>query len=252
MMKRHPVSQIVIVLCLLGLSGGAWAESHKGDKDDEHGKHEEKVAKASPAMVYVPPKRDAPRTRVGGATRSAGSQTASIEVIAPQSVGLTLGADPVLYWYLPELTKNEVGLRVLSSHSDEPILKAKLPTPKQAGLQRVRLADHGLALERDIDYQWFIAIPGNVAAQERDQFAGGGIARIDAPADLAEKLGGAGTERASVLVNAGIWYDAVDALSRAIEAAPKDAALVRTRADLLSQVGLVEAAKFERARADRL
>jgi hypothetical protein len=245
-MKRHPITQIAIVMFLLGLAGGAWADSDKADDDAK------KVAKAAPPMIYMPPKRGAPRTRVGGATRSAGAQAASIEVLAPESVGLTLTADPVLYWYLPELTKNEVGLRVISSLSDEPLLKAKLPKPKRAGLQRVRLADHGLALEKDIDYHWFIAIPGDVAAHERDQFAGGGIARIDAPADLAAKLGAGGVERAIVLVNAGIWYDAVDALSVAIDADPKNAALVRARADLLTQVGLDEAAKFESARANRL
>lgn len=245
-MMRHPITLIAGTLCLFFLANGSWADSHKKDGDDK------KVAKTAPPMVYVPPKRGAPRTRVGGATRSAGAQAAAIEVVAPESMGLTLTSDPVLYWYLPELTKNEVGLRVISSQSDEPLLKAKLPKPKSAGLQRVRLADHGLTLEKDVDYHWFIAIPGNVAAKERDQFAGGGIARIDAPAELAAKLGVKGANRASVLVSAGIWYDAIDALSRAIDADPKNAALVRDRADLLTQVGLVEAAKFETARAERL
>jgi hypothetical protein len=245
-MKRHPITQVVITLCLLGLAGGSWADSDKSEGD------EKKVAKAAPPVVYVPPKRGEARTRVGGATRSASAQAPSIEVVAPESVGLTLTPDPVLYWYLPELSKNEVGLRVISSQSDEPLLKAKLPKPKQAGLQRVRLADHGLTLEKDVDYHWFIAIPGNVAAHERDQFAGGGIARIDAPADLAAKLGAEGADRAVVLANAGIWYDAIDALSVAIDADPKNAALVRARAGLLTQVGLDKAAGFESARADRL
>jgi len=246
-MKCHPITQIAITLCLVVLAGGSWADSDKNGGDDA-----EQVAKAAPPMIYVPQKRDAPRTRVGGATRGTGAPAPTVEVLAPESVGLTLTSDPVLYWYLPELTKNEIGLRVSSSQSDEPLLKAALPKPKRAGIQRVRLADHGLALEREVDYHWFIAIPGNVAAHERDQFAGGGIARIDAPADLAAKLGAAAGERASVLAGAGIWYDAVDALSQQIDADPKNAELVRARAELLTQVGLDKAAAFERARADAL
>jgi len=181
-----------------------------------------------------------------------GATAAPIEVIAPETVGLTLTSDPVLYWYLPALTKNEIALRVMSSRSDEPVLNVVLPRPKRAGIQQVRLSDHGFKLDNDVDYQWFIAIPGNVASDERDQFAGGGIARIDTPKKLAKKLDTAGGERASVLADAGIWYDAIDAISQQIDAEPGNAALVRARADLLEQVGLTTVAKFERARAEKL
>ncbi|MBW2288971.1 MAG: DUF928 domain-containing protein [Deltaproteobacteria bacterium] len=247
-MKRHPITQMFITLFLLTLAGGSWADSHKKNSDDDA----KKVAKVAPPMIYIPPKRDAPRTRVGGATRGAGVQAPTIDVIAPESVGLTLTGDPVLYWFLPEINDNKVGLRVSSSQSDEPLLKAALPTPKTAGIQRVRLADHGLTLQNDVDYHWFIAIPGDVEAHERDQFAGGGIIRIDAPIDLAAKLDAAGNNRANVLADAGIWYDTIDALSQQIDADPKNAELVRARAELLTQVGLDKAAEFERARADKI
>jgi hypothetical protein len=249
-MKRHPITEMFITLCLLTLAGGSWADSHKDHADDAE--DAKKAAKAAPPMVYVPPNRGAPRTRVGGATRSSGAQAETIEVVAPESVGLTLTGEPVLYWYLPELSDNEIGLRVSSSRSDEPLLKAPLPKPKTAGIQRVRLADHGLKLENDVDYHWFIAIPGDVAAHERDQFAGGGITRIDAPIDLAARLETAGSGRARLLADAGIWYDTIDAVSQQIDADPKNATLVRERAELLKQVGLDEAAAFELARADKL
>jgi len=249
-MTRHPITQMFITLCLLILAGGSWADSHKDHADEAD--DAKKAAKTAPPMVYVPPNRGAPRTRVGGATRGSEPQGATIEVIAPESVGLTLKGDPVLYWYLPELSDNEVGLRVSSSQSDEPLLKAPLPRPKTAGIQRVRLADHGLTLENDVDYHWFIAIPGDVEAHERDQFAGGGITRIDTPIDLAAKLETVGDGRARLLADAGIWYDTIDALSRQIDSDPKNAALVRERADLLMQVGLNRAAEFENARANKL
>ena len=71
--------------------------------------------------------------------------------------------------------------------------------------------------------------------------SGGGIERIETPADLASALSGAG-DRAAVLANGGIWYDALDAVSKDIDAAPGDAALRAKRAALFEQVGLNDAA----------
>jgi hypothetical protein len=45
---------------------------------------------------------------------------------------------------------------------------------------------------------------------------------------------------------AGLWYDALSLLSERIEAAPTDADLRRQRAALLEQVGLRQAAEFDR------
>ena len=76
----------------------------------------------------------------------------------------------------------------------------------------------------------------------------GAIARIDVPADLVPKLETAGAaQRPFVLAEGGIWYDAVDVLSRRIAAAPGDAGLRGQRAALLEQVGLEEVAHAERA-----
>ena len=47
---------------------------------------------------------------------------------------------------------------------------------------------------------------------------------------------------AGVFAEAGIWYDALSALTDQIEARPGDAELVAARADLLAQVDLGEAA----------
>ncbi|HEX2719391.1 MAG TPA: DUF928 domain-containing protein, partial [Candidatus Deferrimicrobium sp.] len=41
----------------------------------------------------------------------------------------------------------------------------------------------------------------------------------------------------------GFWYDALESISRMIEASPKDADLRQQRASLLEQVGLSEAAE---------
>jgi Flp pilus assembly protein TadD len=52
---------------------------------------------------------------------------------------------------------------------------------------------------------------------------------------------------ARIYAEEGVWYDAIDALSRAIEKSPNDAALREQRAALLEQVGLQAAANYARA-----
>ncbi len=44
----------------------------------------------------------------------------------------------------------------------------------------------------------------------------------------------------------GIWYDALEAISNAIDAHPEDASLREERASLLNQVGLPQAAALDK------
>ena len=54
-------------------------------------------------------------------------------------------------------------------------------------------------------------------------------------------------QRAALYAGAGLWYDAVDELSRQISAQPQNRALRESRASLLEQVGLAEVAASDRA-----
>jgi hypothetical protein len=63
---------------------------------------------------------------------------------------------------------------------------------------------------------------------------------------LKEKLAKATPEtKAGIYAEAGIWYDALAALSDQIEAQPTNKALRDTRADLLQQIGLKAVAAAE-------
>jgi len=54
--------------------------------------------------------------------------------------------------------------------------------------------------------------------------------------------------RAQAYAQAGIWYDAFESVSNAIEAHPDDPSLRAQRASLLQQVGLSEAATADKER----
>jgi hypothetical protein len=57
-------------------------------------------ADAAARPVYVPPRRGAPATRVGGGTRSGGANAPQVALLSPEHTGLTHQARPTLYWYL--------------------------------------------------------------------------------------------------------------------------------------------------------
>ena len=73
----------------------------------------------------------------------------------------------------------------------------------------------------------------------------------DAPATIGENNASVtipiAASRPALYAGAGIWYDAIDELSRLIAAQPENRELRIQRAALLEQVGLTEAAAFDRA-----
>ena len=72
------------------------------------------------------------------------------------------------------------------------------------------------------------------------------IERTALPAELSSKLSGVGrSQRVAIYAEAGLWYDAVEAISEEINAVPNDIALRKQRASLLEQVGLPEIAAYD-------
>jgi hypothetical protein len=188
--------------------------------------------------VYKLPTRGAPGGRVGGGTRG-DKNVFVLSVLAPDHSGLTTSEQPSLYWFISNSTSLPIELTVIDSKGIKPLLETKLPAPAKAGIQRVRLADYNIRLAPGVAYRWFVAVVPDSDRRSKDILAGGAIERVDVPTDLKAKLVKASKpELYSLYADAGIWYDAVAAISEMIDAAPQDQALRKQRAELLSQVGL--------------
>jgi hypothetical protein len=200
--------------------------------------------------VFVPPNRGSPFTRLGGATRGAGTDDLPrIEALVPEEAGWTLEEQPVLYWYLSEPTDLRVDLVVMRVDPMETLLETALPLPHGAGIQRIRLANHGVKLEPGVSYQWLVKLVPDASDRSYDRTVGGGLERVTPSPELQQKLGEPSASRPHALAEAGIWYDAIDSLSQQIDAAPGNRALWNQRAALLEQVGLPEVALSEKAAA---
>jgi hypothetical protein len=190
------------------------------------------------APMFVPPNRGAPMARLGGATRSAGADPLPrIEALVPEEPGWTLEEQPVVYWYLAKPTGVRIEFVLVDVDLGEPVVQADLPKPAGAGIQRIALADHGVRLKAGTAYQWLVKLVPNPQDRSYDRVVGGGIERVDPTPKVKEALAQGGS-RAHALASAGIWYDAVDELSRQIEAQPDDRSLWNQRAALFEQVGL--------------
>ena len=189
--------------------------------------------------VYTPPKRGAPGGRVGGGTRGIQRDVFILSVLAPDHSGLTTSEQPSLYWFISTATTLPIEVTVMDPQGVQPILETRLPSPIKAGVQRIRLADHNVRLAPGAAYRWFVSVVPDADRRSKDIMAGGAIERVEVPDDLKAKLNKAGKNGAFHLyTEAGLWYDALKAISDQIDAAPDDQQLRKQRSALLSQVGL--------------
>jgi hypothetical protein len=204
----------------------------------------------SGTVTYKPPLRGAPLTRVGGGTRGIGNVLA-VNVLAPGDTGLTTQEKPTIYWFASQPIDKPVEITITSTASLQdaatPVFEITLQPPIAKGIHAFRLADHGVALKPGVEYQWFVAVVRNPAQRSNDVLAGGTIKRVtDSPVQAQVKQASP-AQLPALYAEAGIWYDAIDQLSRQISADKANRQLRERRAALLEQVGLKDAAAFDRS-----
>jgi hypothetical protein len=127
----------------------------------------------------------------------------------------------------------------MDPNTTEAVLEATLQGPIEAGVKKVDLARYGVRLATGVPYRWYVAVVPDPGRRSKDILAGGTIERVAPPAGLPEKLAQVPKEQVPfVYAEAGLWYDALAAMSALVERAPGDEALLQQRSALLSQVRL--------------
>jgi len=217
----------------------ALAQDTKGPPPSASAPSPAAAAASAPNPVYKPPLRGAPGGRIGGATRGVARDVFVLSVLAPDHTGLTAVEQPSLFWYISNPISLPLELTVMDPRTAQPLLETPLPAPRQGGIQRVRLADHGVRLEPGVAYRWFIAVVADPGRRSRDILSGGAIERGDLPDALKARLAAAKEqEKPALYAESGYWYDALGSISDLIDGAPGDASLQSERQDLLKQIGL--------------
>ena len=184
----------------------------------------------------------------GGETyiRGAGAGVA-LAAVAPAHVARTVSPRPSLLWYLSALPEGSPAfvLTIAGVDDVEPLIQAPLPAPAAPGLQRVSLADLGVELPVGKPLRWSIALRLDPENPSRDVIASGAIERSPEPRDLAAALAAAKPlDRAAVLADAGIWYDALAELDRVVREAPAEAVPRARLLTLLESARIPDAARI--------
>jgi hypothetical protein len=203
----------------------------------------------APRVKFRPQTSGAASVRVTGGSRGSGDAAIALDVLAPDDVGTTTQEQPSLFWFQSKPADARFELTLLQANKVKPLMQVKVDRSSKAGIQRLKLSDHGVKLSPGVEYQWVVALVTDPDNRSTDQVASGVIKRVQPPAGFKEKI--SQTTPASlpdVYAEAGIWYDALAALSDQIEAQPGNKTLRQTRADLLRQVGLNAAAQAEATR----
>ncbi len=229
----------------LPLSGMAADQLLKGSPSLAHAQKPQPHTLKTP--VYKPPRRGAPAPgrRVGGGTRGTNKSLPVVSILAPDHTGLTVQEQPALYWFASALVDAPIELTVIDEKGIQPVLETRLAPPTQPGVQRVRLADYGVRLTAGERYQWSIALVLDPEHRSKDITAIGAIKRIKRSEVESTLTDVANTEAPYRYADAGLWYDAVMAISDLIDAAPNDLDLRSQRAGLLEQVGLSEVGAYD-------
>jgi hypothetical protein len=246
-MRGRWVVLLFFAATLLNGATGLYAAEVKEPSVTPPDRGKTKQAEASAGMpLYVPPLRGAPGGRFGGGTRGLDTKPITVQVLVPDHVGWTSQTQPVLYWFISGETALPVEFTITQTGQPKPLAVKRFAGPVKPGVHPVPLSELGLSLGVNARYEWFVVVKNEAGKKNKAAFSGAIMECVEPPAGLREKLAKAGKPRAAhVYAEAGLWYDALAAVSEEIASRPNDAELRKKRAALLDQVGLKEVAEFE-------
>ncbi|MDM8550065.1 DUF928 domain-containing protein [Desulfobacterales bacterium HSG2] len=166
--------------------------------------------------------------------------------LVPETTGLTSKSQPALLWYVSGPCPDKMEFRVNAFKVEEPLLDTHIEGPSSEGIFRLDLAEYDVTLKPDVEYEWFLTIVLHEDDRSADYFISGTVRHKELPDDVSRRLADTPEDqRYAVYAGAGYWYDAMDHLSRQIEADPGKSVLRRHRAKLLEQVNLPKIAVYD-------
>jgi hypothetical protein len=232
---KYGLQWVVAISLVAATTISSAAEQDQGVKGSQAGASAIKLSD----FTYKPLLLDAPQTRVDGSTQGTSGEAAILQVLAPEHTGLTLQAQPTLYWYAhpPVATRFKIGR--IDKDKIAPLLEVEASNEKVAGIQQLDLGDHNISLQPEVSYQWSVTQVIDAGSQSKGVIASGVIERTELGEGLTSRIEMShGTDLVAVYASEGIWYDALETISSMIDKSPDDQGLRTIRASLLDQVGL--------------
>lgn len=208
---------------------------------------EKKIEESLEKVVFVPHDVGAPKVTDAGGVRGIGSAP-KLLVLAPERLSLSLSPSPTLYWYVSKDTETPVRFTLLSDDPNivDPILEVDLGTRTGPAIYSIPLAQYGVRLASKRQYSWSVAVSTQDGAYSEEPVAQTWLEHSPS-AELDPFLATSSPFDQTVeFANNGYWYDAINMVSRQIEAGDPSMPWREIRARLLDQAELKLAAKFDR------
>jgi hypothetical protein len=199
------------------------------------------------SLPYHAPDLPSQGTRVIVDEHEPGKELLYLSVLSPDHIGLTMFEQPALFWYIGQLTSQPVDVMITDEGNTQNLLDVRMLPPIRPGIHKVDLKDYGIRLQPNTTYQWKIILRGNIPGE--DHTTSGWIMRVSPPSHVAALTHLPSITSISLrpLAEAGLWYDAIWALSERIQSNPTDTTSLNQRANLFEQVGLLPPAQQDRA-----
>lgn len=141
-------------------------------------------------------------------------------LIAPETTGATTREHPTLYWYLTANTDVDIDFTIAEVDAKlgelaKPVLKKTFDGDHKAGLRSIQLDEKDVALKPGVQYRVTLMIHTSSPKDDsKDPYSSAFIELVPRPKSLADH------PEARDYADAGIWYDAIDALAKRIEKDP--------------------------------
>ncbi len=265
--SKSQATVLMLALCLMVASGlpSASAGNPKGPHN---------VSLADDMPVYNSPEKNAAirRREAGNSSRSitrgnrsitrsvtrsitrraeAGEKIISLPsrmvVLAPRPPGLASKSQPALLWYISDPWPGKIEFVISETGSEKDMLVTQFNGPDKEGVYQISLSDLNVKLRPGAEYEWFVTIIPDNKERSSDFSASGAIRYVRPSSDLSERLEKTSKDRLYyVYAEHGYWYDAIESLSRMIDAKPDDKRLKSHRVALLDQVKLPLEAAYDR------
>jgi hypothetical protein len=170
-----------------------------------------------------------------------------LTVLSPDHIGLTMFEQPALFWFIAHLTSQHLDVVITDEGNTQRLLDVRMLPPIRPGIHKLELKDYGIRLQLNTTYQWKIIVQGNTPGESYS--TSGWIMRVSPPTNVAAltRFPAVNSLPPRPLIEAGLWYDAIWALSERIQSNTADTASLNQRANLFEQVGLLPPAQHDRA-----
>ncbi|MCP4701755.1 MAG: DUF928 domain-containing protein [Gammaproteobacteria bacterium] len=215
-------------------------------------------ATSSVREVVYPPVRDPSIRRISLSVRgscptaSAADSGFAFYALAPRNLGYTLNAQPALYWWISKPASTAFMFTVTRAPDNkladaaDPLLQIPVQLSADAGIHALSLVDYNVTLERDVEYEWFLALKCGTDRSLPHIVSGGAIKHIAPPAGLASRLAQAEPQQLlPIYAESGFFYDVLHTSSEQIRREPGNHTPRKVRTELLEQAGLPEAAAYQ-------